>query len=146
MYDLCGPFVRFVLGSTDHCQLELDKKLYHMQHVHRDIYNRSITHFDSMNSQSSLDESIDRSTTLMILQLKSGLDAKFAGLSSPPRPRSHHDMNADNGSVDDNRSTSIHAEWVNYVASLYQRSFCSTSQSGESSTRDVFDSLPTKRK
>jgi MFS transporter, MHS family, proline/betaine transporter len=97
-------------------RIELDKKLYHLEYTHKDKYNKSIIHFDhhitGFDHNVSLDESIDRSSTPMILQIKSGLDAKFTGTEVDDED------SADEEGGTQHINSSIHAGWLRCFASL----------------------------
>jgi hypothetical protein len=117
-------------------RIELDKKIYHMKFSHKDKYNKSISHFDhNISTHSSMDESIDRSNTPMILQIRSDIKTKFG---DSPVGQSHHASGAmrrgegdDYDDADDveesetgdgggHSSASIHAGWLNSL-SMYIR-------------------------
>lgn len=121
-------------------RVELDKKLYHMKNVRRDIYDHSIAHFDDVSSRTiSLDDSMDRSTTPMIIQLSSELKA----LSPPPK------RSEDSTSIVDGPHhiySSIHAGWISKVASFLNIELSRPPQPKERSLRDVIEGIPSHGK
>ena len=97
-------------------RIELDKKLYHMKYSQKDIYNKSISHFDQYPS---MDDSMDRSSTPMILQIKHEFNTKFYETNDALSRQE----NFNNESMDtSNFQSSIHTEWLKYFSTCFQGS------------------------
>lgn len=94
-------------------RIELDKKLYHMKYSHKDRFSNS-------SSSSSLDESVDRSNTPMILQLQSDFNSKFHdhGRTSAVTEIDDDDDSSDAGPEESHVASSIHAGWLQRLSSL----------------------------
>ena len=133
-------------------RIELDKKLYHMKYSHKDKYNKSISHFDH---NVSLDESIDRSNTPMILQIKNDYDSKFKdsrskSITAPASSECCDDDDDDSSVVDDgpyHANSSIHAGWFKGFASLFNIKIIPPPPPKKKyNPRDIIDNFPTSGK
>ena len=123
-------------------RIELDKKLYHMTYSHKDRYNKSITHFDH---NSSLDESIDRSSTPMILQIKSELNMKLYDSPTKDSSRTGAYLGDEMTEIDEqsNLNSSIHAGWLKSLFSWCNIKLPSPPPPRkEYNPRDVLNNLP----